>query len=380
MYGTEADVYSLSLVLYELFSGQISFPNLTPHQLLNVIYIQKKRPTIDSTFSKKLKEYIELGWSHDAKDRCKLDDFHNTLLEMRCPLLPSNQTPIMETVSVSMVEQANTTQISLLHYSRTIEMKWPTKNADTTERIDNMMKNMRESSSFRNIFNNNILSAVLQVPKHLFFDLAEFKTITAIQDDHMCLEQIYKYEKPHRVNRVQNMSSTEITCAQLSLIPLNAGDRVLFLGAKGGYIQTIAAQIVGLQGEIWICSQDIEGIEHIEKVRQLHIPTILRQIIRCVLVNNSQDISEIKKGLEHHIESTNEYFNTILICGAISTSMLDKFEQFLKMEGQLLAPIDIDGNNQKFTILHKTRNNTSGQVTFSKRVLNDWNVRFQLVH
>lgn len=344
------------------------------------MYIQKRRPPIDPLFPETLKEKIVLGWSHDGKDRCKLDDFHKTLLDMQHPLLSTNQTPIIsESVSVSMVEQANTTQMNLLHYSRTIEMKWPTLDLQTTARIDKMMINMRKSSSFRTIFNANILNAAIQVPKHRFFDMAEFKTMTAIQDENLCLEGIYSYDKPQRVNRNQNMSSTEITCAQLSLVPLNAGDRVLFLGAKGGYIQTIAAQIVGLQGEIWICSQDNDGIEHIENVRRTHIPTILRQIIRCVLVNDIEDINEIKEGLERHMNSINEYFNTILICGAISPTMLDNFEQLLKMEGQLLAPIDIDGNNQKFTILHKSRSNQSGQVTFSKRVLNDWNVRFQQV-
>lgn len=379
-YGTEADVYSLSLVLYEMFSGQIAFPTLTPHQLMMTVYVQKKRPTIDSAFPERLKKKIELGWSHDAKDRCKLKDFLDTLLEMQHALQSSDKTPIMETVGVTMIEQANTTQKNLLHYSRTIEMKWPTQNEETKARIDNMIKKMRESSSFRDSINNNIINATLQVQKHLFFDMSEFKKLNEIQDDKLCLDQIYNYAKPQRVSRAQNMSSTEITCAQLSLIPLNAGDRILFLGAKGGYIQTIAAQIVGLQGEIWICSQDNEGIEQIENVCRTHIPIILKQIIHCVLVTDIQDFSEIKKGLEPHIESIDEYFNAILICGSISENMLDKFEQLITMEGQLLAPVNVNGKNQKFTIFHKSRNNASGQVTFNKRVLNDWSVIFQAVN
>lgn len=378
-YGADVDIYSLSFVLYEMFSGLIAFENLTSHQLITSVCIQKKRPSIDSTtFPGALKQKIELGWSHNAEDRCKLKDFEDTLHQ----LLPSSnnyQTPITQTVSVSMEEQAKTTQINLLQYSKTIEMKWPSQSEDIRLRIDSMMKGMLESSSFRNIFNVNIVNATQQVQKHLFFDMAEFKNITKIEDDSKCLDQIYSYDKPQRVNQNQNMSSTEITCAQLSLTPLNAGDRVLFLGAKGGYIQTIAAQIVGLQGEIWICSQDQDGIKHIENIRRKHIPAILRQIIKCVLVDDSHDTAKIESELEQHITSIENYFNAILICGTISESMLDKFEKMLKMDGQLLAPIDVDGNIQKFTILHKTRDSTTRQVTLNKRVLKDWRVRFQSV-
>lgn len=381
-YGTDVDIYSLSLVFYEMFSGRIAFEYLTPHQLIAAICIQKKRPSIDSTFPAALKHNIELGWSHNAADRCKLNDFDDTLKQMQCQLSPSSnyQTPsITQIVSVSMEEQAKTTQINLLQYSQTIEMKWPTQSEATTHRIDDMMKSMLNASSFRTIFNVNIVNATRQVQKHLFFDMANFKSITGIEDDSSCLEQIYKYNKAQRVNQNQNMSSTEITCAQLSLIPLNAGDRVLFLGAKGGYIQTIAAQIVGLQGEIWICSQDQAGIEHIENVRRTHIPIILRQIIKCVLVDDSHDTAKIERGLELHIPSIRDYFNAILVCGTISEVMLDNFEKMLKMDGHLLAPLDVDENSQKFTILHKTRDNRTGQVTLNKRTLKDWGVVFQSV-
>lgn len=165
----------------------------------------------------------------------------------------------------------------------------------------------------------------------------------------------------------------------MSFIPLNAGDRVLFIGAKGGYIQFIAAQIVGLQGEIWICSQDRDGIRHIENVRKTHIPVILRKIIKCVLVSNSHDIEKIRDGLQLHITSTDDYFNAIFICGTISKSMLKDFEQMLTVCGQLLAPIKLDDSTENFTVLHKTRNSQTGQVVTNKRVITDWGVRFQSV-
>ncbi|XP_037033280.1 serine/threonine-protein kinase ULK3-like [Bradysia coprophila] len=380
-YSKDVDIYSLAMIFYEMFSGQIAFEDQDPFQLLTTIYLNRERPTFSSTFpSHMLRANIESGWSQDATDRCDLDDFRETLLEMKfSEVSPTNTIATRQTVSVSMEEQARSTQLILLDYSRTIEMNWPAQSDDTTRRIECMMDSMRKSSSFRNVFNDNILNATLQVPKHLFFDLDEFKRLAGVDDDSVCLERIYSYAQAQRVNRNQNMSSTEITCAQLSLIPLNAGDRVLFIGAKGGYIQTIAAQIVGLQGEIWICSQDRDGIKHVENVRKTHIPIILRQIIKSVLVSDSHDIVQIRSALESHIESIDDYFNAILICGTISQEVLENFEQLLTIDGQLLAPIELDEDSQKFSILHKTRNNRTGQVTSNERVLKDWGVRFQSV-
>jgi len=362
-----------------MFSGKIAFENMNPHQLLTAVYLHKKRPDFDSTFSKKLREKIELGWAHEAKERCKLEDFLQVLLEMKNPSIssPDKQTPSMgETIRVSTVEQADNTQMQSLAYSPIVEMKWATQNEQTKLLIEKMINEMRQSSSFAKIFSNTIVNAMLQVPKHLFVDMTVFKNVTKIKDNNECLNTIYKYSQALRVSQTQNMSSTEITCAQLSLIPLNAGDRVLFLGAKGGYIQAIAAQTVGFQGQVWICSQDNEGLQHVEDVLKNHVPTILRQIIKCVLVNNVQDANEVKQGLERHIKPIEQYFSTIHVCGAISQDSLQPFQQLLKVEGQLLAPININENNQKFTILHKTRDQISGQITLNKRILNDWGIIF----
>ncbi|CAF4100440.1 unnamed protein product [Rotaria socialis] len=96
-YGEEVDTYSSSLILYEMVSGKIAFENMNAIQLMTAIYLHKKRPDFDSTFSKKLQKKVELGWSHDAKERCKLDDILQII-------------SMGETLRVSMIEQANNTQ------------------------------------------------------------------------------------------------------------------------------------------------------------------------------------------------------------------------------------------------------------------------------
>jgi protein-L-isoaspartate O-methyltransferase len=235
---------------------------------------------------------------------------------------------------------------------------------------------MRKLSSFASTFSDTVINAMLQIPKHLFVDMTVYKNNTKITDDDECVKSIYDYSKALCASQAQNMSSAEITAAQLSLIPLNSGDRVLFLGAKGGYIQAIAAQIVGFQGQVWICSQDNQGLQHVKNVLRNHAPSMVKQIIKCVLVNNMHNVNELKKGLEEYFTSTKEYFNTIYACGAISQDSVEHFQEFLTVQGQFLAPINIDQNNQKFTILSKTRDSNSGQVIINKRVLTDWGIIF----
>ncbi|CAF4274574.1 unnamed protein product, partial [Rotaria sordida] len=41
-YGQEVDIYSLSLILYEMFSGKIAFENMNSHQLITAVYLNKK--------------------------------------------------------------------------------------------------------------------------------------------------------------------------------------------------------------------------------------------------------------------------------------------------------------------------------------------------
>ncbi|CAM2697537.1 unnamed protein product [Rotaria socialis] len=145
---------------------------------------------------------------------------------------------------------------------------------------------------------------MLQVPKDLFVDMAVYKNVIKTEDDNECLKSIYYYAKALGASETQNMSSTEIAAAQLSLIPLNSDDRILFLGVKGGYIQTVAAQIVEFQGQAWIGSQDNQGLQHVEDVLTNHVPTILRQIIKCVLASNIQDVNQSKNRLEQRFDST----------------------------------------------------------------------------
>jgi protein-L-isoaspartate O-methyltransferase len=50
----------------------------------------------------------------------------------------------------------------------------------------------------------------------------------------------------------------------MSLFKISPGDRILFVGAKGGYIQSIAAEMVGGTGNVFAYSVDYETLKRNE--------------------------------------------------------------------------------------------------------------------
>ena len=368
-YGCEVDVYSVALILYEMFSGKLAFENMDPHQLLLAVALKKRRPDIDDRFPKELRTKIEAGWSHEPAQRCSLDEFLNVLLRMKSPTKASAENRPSPAVQVSIVQQAAHVQTESLADSPMTEMKWTIENKAVLPLIQTMIAEMQKASSFQKALSERIINAMLQIPKDLFVDKTMVKSTFKIDTDDEYLKRVYNFRQAMKISPTQNMSSTEIIAAQLSLIPLNSGDRVLFLGAKGGYIQVIAGQIVGFQGQVWICSEDAAGLEHVQNVLKHHVPPILRQIIQCVHVQKISDLTELKQKFEN-------YFNAIHICGAIAEKSLDTFQSFLKVDGQLLAPVNIDDATQRFLILHKTRDRQTGDIKLEKRILHDWGVIF----
>ena len=82
-----ADVYSLSIIIFELFSGIDPFPG---H--IGQIFQAKmsdKKPVVPSGFPLGLKELIPKGWSKEPKERPSIEEFKAVLNKM----LPLKQEP-----------------------------------------------------------------------------------------------------------------------------------------------------------------------------------------------------------------------------------------------------------------------------------------------
>ncbi len=73
-------MYSLTIIIFELFSGIDPFPG---H--IGQIFLAKmsdKKPAIPSDFPAELKELVILGWSKDSKERPLIQEFKSELNKM----------------------------------------------------------------------------------------------------------------------------------------------------------------------------------------------------------------------------------------------------------------------------------------------------------
>ncbi|KAJ5076625.1 palmitoyltransferase [Anaeramoeba ignava] len=82
IYDTSCDIFSLSMILYEIFSKQKPFGNLNP-LMITVNMVQGKRPEFPNNFPKGLSELINKSWSLNPKERGTLKEFHECLNWMK---------------------------------------------------------------------------------------------------------------------------------------------------------------------------------------------------------------------------------------------------------------------------------------------------------
>ncbi|CAG0895812.1 unnamed protein product [Cyprideis torosa] len=78
-YGTPVDVYSLSLILFELFTGEDPFKGCTSVMQVLAAIMRDQRPQIPSDFPEALKPLLEKGWSKDPLQRPPLTRFRDAL-------------------------------------------------------------------------------------------------------------------------------------------------------------------------------------------------------------------------------------------------------------------------------------------------------------
>jgi serine/threonine protein kinase len=72
-YGVLADIYSLSIILFELFSGMDPFPG-NMGQIWQAKNLDEK-PEIPSEFPAVLKELVLTGWSKKPRERPEIEKF-----------------------------------------------------------------------------------------------------------------------------------------------------------------------------------------------------------------------------------------------------------------------------------------------------------------
>ena len=70
IYGLSADIYSFSLVLWELLSLEVCFKNLrSVSELYSVVHKKNSRPAINKKWPRECRKLMEESWSEDPSKR-----------------------------------------------------------------------------------------------------------------------------------------------------------------------------------------------------------------------------------------------------------------------------------------------------------------------
>jgi len=78
-YGLPADVFSFSVVCWQVLSFQVPFKGLDIEAHANAVYVKKRKPALKMKWPRQLKKIIVAGWAHDPSRRPKMGDCLHTI-------------------------------------------------------------------------------------------------------------------------------------------------------------------------------------------------------------------------------------------------------------------------------------------------------------
>ena len=344
-FGVAVDVYSLAMIIYELFSGKNAYDGYDLMQVMMAIN-RKERPELPDDFPEALCDPVENGWSQDPDQRSSLEDFKNALNEMADVDLEDdarkvNSRKSFKVTSTTTANQTYETNSSIMPVSL-ISMKWP-DSSDTSQSMairEQMIKDVSEKSNMRKLIANPVLKAMGAVPRHLFMEPSRVSGSTFEAK----VKQSYTYNKAMGATKhPSNESSPEIIGAQLSLVKIETGAHVLLVGGKGGYINSVVAQIVGINGKVITVSAQ-KDILDICKAR-VDKDSPFKNSMQWKLLNSVQDTNLVLSAF------AKERFHAIIYCGATSPIPSSLVNLLSPSGGSIIAPVQLSNNKQQFQMV-----------------------------
>ena len=167
------------------------------------------------------------------------------------------------------------------------------------------------------------------VPRHLFMESSRISG-ESLEDK---LEYVYTYNKAMGATKQSNESAPEIIGAQLSLVKIETGATVLMVGGKGGYINSLVAQLVGINGRVITVSANREILNECKARDDLHSP--FKHTMEWKKVPNLDDIDNVLDIMDAEIQS----IHAIIFCGATNTLPTRLAKLLSPTGGAIIAPV-----------------------------------------
>ncbi|MHA1680128.1 MAG: protein-L-isoaspartate O-methyltransferase family protein [Promethearchaeota archaeon] len=218
-------------------------------------------------------------------------------------------------------------------------------NDDSRSLRNQMVRDIANNIHHQNIINPRILQAMKKVPRHIFANLSLLVKNPHNYSlmDRIVLQRIYDARKPMPITRKFTASAPDVVAIMMSLFNITPGDKILFIGAKGGYIQSIAAEMVGASGKIVVLSLDEQTLHRNEKICEENTP-----YGHMMSWEHTQNLKDVRSLLPLYP------FNCIFVCGRVR-EIPREYLALLDENGCCVAPVGSD-NRQAFTILYKKVN------------------------
>lgn len=368
-YGCTADIFSLAVIVFEMFSGQPAERGLGSNVMqIMLAVVQGKRPTIPDSFPPCLRKPVEQGWVKDQAERTSLAEFRaalrNIVSESRAP------TPTIENKRLSKHEQAaETATVNLPLPVLSINWDSSCEVLNSRDLRLQMVEAIKTTSNMRNIINESVLRVMKVVPRHLFIETKRLDPAAQSSQQNV-IKVAYLYNKPVPATMQSNESSPEIIGTQLSMTEIIQGQSVLLVGMKGGYIQSLVATLVGLNGSV-VTVTAVESALSVSRDRvKLYCP--LKKVVDWVKVADVTD----RGGIVRELQQRQMKFHTVVYCGAV-----DKFPSELTAvlhpagNVSIMAPVkEGTGDNLRFQLYLRRGDKVE------MRTITDFGVIFEDVH
>ena len=368
-YGCTADIFSLAVILFEMFSGQPAERGLGSNVMqIMLAVVQGKRPTIPDKFPSCLRQPVEQGWVKEPSQRTSLAEFRAALRTIVSESRAS--TPTIENKRLSKHEQAaETAKVNLPLPVLSINWSSSCEVLNSRDLRLQMVEAIKSMSNMKNIINESVLKVMQVVPRHLFIEAKRLDRAAQSSQQEM-IKVAYLYNKPIPATMNSNESSPEIIGTQLSMTEILQGQSVLLVGIKGGYIQSLVAALVGINGSVTTATAEESALSVCRDRVNLHCP--LKKVVDWVKVSDVKD----RSGIVRELQSRQMKFHTVIYCGAVA-AFPSELTAVLHTAGNvsIMAPVkEGAGDNLRFQLYLRRGDKVE------MRTITDFGVIFEDVH
>jgi len=368
-YGSSADIFSLAMMLLEMFSGQPSARHssqpLTQHMFA---IIAGKASKISDNFPvpTNLHSVIERGWDKNPEERPSLSEYRGELIT----LVKEPTTKEQEIKEKAITRKQQAQEMASVNIAIPLqEMSWNAscEVLNSKQLRSEMIDDIKSKSNMASMINDSVLSAMKVVPRHLFIEVQRLERGSETSQQEV-VNTAYVYKKPIPATMKSNESSPEIIGTQLSMTEIIQGQSVLLVGIKGGYIQSLIAQLVGMNGSVVTVTADETSMNICRDRVNLYCPW--KSNIDWITVTNIKD----RAGIVEQLKPQNNLYHTIIYCGAVDEFPVE-MKELLHIGGSvsIMAPVKEEGGMRFQLFLRRGKD-------AELRTITDFGVIFEDAH